>query len=39
VELSPDSLCLHGNTPGAVGMARAVREALERAGVEIRSFA
>jgi 5-oxoprolinase (ATP-hydrolysing) subunit A len=39
VELSPDSLCLHGDTPGAVGMARAVREALERAGVEIRSFA
>jgi len=39
LELSPDSLCLHGDTPGAVGMAHAVREALERAGVEIRSFA
>lgn len=39
VELAPDSLCLHGDTPGAVAMARAVREALERAGFEIRSFA
>ncbi|MCP2371071.1 UPF0271 protein [Agromyces terreus] len=39
VELRPDSLCLHGDTPGAAAMARAVRAALERAGVEIRSFA
>lgn len=39
LELAPDSLCLHGDTPGAVGMARAVRGALERAGVEIRAFA
>ncbi len=39
VELAPDSLCLHGDTPGAVAMARAVRAALTGAGVEIRSFA
>ncbi len=39
VELSPESLCLHGDTPGAVAMARAVRAALEGAGIEIRSFA
>ena len=39
VELAPDSLCLHGDTPGAVAMARAVRDALEAAGVEIRAFA
>jgi len=39
VELAPDSLCLHGDTPGAVAMARAVRAALEAAGVEIRAFA
>lgn len=39
VELSPDSLCLHGDTPNAVAMARAVRAALEGAGIEIRSFA
>lgn len=31
------SLCLHGDTPGAVAMARAVRAALEAAGVEIRA--
>ncbi|MDR6906655.1 UPF0271 protein [Agromyces sp. 3263] len=39
VELAPDSLCLHGDTPGAVAMARAVRAALEAARVEIRAFA
>ena len=39
LELSPDSLCMHGDTPGAVELARAVRVALEAAGVEIRSFA
>ena len=39
VELAPDSLCLHGDTPGAVAMARAVRAALEAAGIEIRAFA
>ena len=31
VELAPDSLCLHGDTPGAVAMARAVRDALDEA--------
>ena len=31
------SLCIHGDTPGAVAIARALREALERAGVEIRA--
>jgi len=36
VRLDPDSLCLHSDTPGAVGLARAVRDALEAAGVEIR---
>ena len=35
VELQADSLCLHGDTPGAVEMARAVREGLESAGVKI----
>ena len=33
-----DSFCTHGDTPGAVGMARAVRAALEGAGVSIRPF-
>jgi UPF0271 protein len=32
------TLCLHGDTPGAVTFARAVREALTAADVSIRSF-
>ncbi|MDQ0576402.1 LamB/YcsF family protein [Agromyces albus] len=39
VELAPDSLCLHGDTPGAVAIARAVRAALEGAGIAIEAFA
>lgn len=39
VELAPDSICLHGDTPGAVELARRVREALAAAGVELRAFA
>ena len=33
------SICVHGDTPGAVRIARRVREALESAGVIVRSFA
>ncbi|MCG7308945.1 LamB/YcsF family protein [Brachybacterium sp. ACRRE] len=33
------SICLHGDTPGAVDLARAVRRGLEDAGVDVRSFA
>jgi 5-oxoprolinase (ATP-hydrolysing) subunit A len=33
-----ESICLHGDTAGAVSMAAAVRRELEAAGVEIRSF-
>jgi 5-oxoprolinase (ATP-hydrolysing) subunit A len=33
------SLCVHGDTPGAVTLARAVRDALERAGVAVTPFA
>lgn len=39
VPVAVDSLCLHGDTPGAVGLARSVRAALEAAGVEIAAFA
>lgn len=39
VELRAASLCLHGDTPGAVRTARAVRRALVAAGVAIRPFA
>jgi UPF0271 protein len=33
------SICVHGDTPGAVAMARAVRASLEKAGVALRPFA
>ncbi|MFP5282950.1 MAG: LamB/YcsF family protein, partial [Actinomycetes bacterium] len=33
------SVCVHGDTPGAVTIARAVRSALVDAGVRIRPFA
>lgn len=39
VQVRPDSLCIHGDTPGAVGMAAAVRTGLEAAGVELEPFA
>lgn len=39
IQLQPDSLCVHGDTPGAVRMARAVRGALNTAGVRIQAFA
>ena len=34
-----ESVCVHGDTPGAVTMARAVREGLESAGVALAPFA
>ncbi|MGL5865748.1 MAG: LamB/YcsF family protein [Dermatophilaceae bacterium] len=37
--LDARSLCIHGDTPGAVAIGRAVRAALERAGVSVRPFA
>jgi UPF0271 protein len=33
------SLCLHGDTPGAAGIARRVRAGLEAAGVRVEAFA
>jgi 5-oxoprolinase (ATP-hydrolysing) subunit A len=38
VNLRAESLCVHGDSPGAVEMAAAVRRALEDAGVEVRAF-
>lgn len=37
--IRPASLCVHGDTPGAVAIARAVRAALEAAGVEVTAVA
>ena len=39
VPVQADSLCIHGDTPGAVSMAAAVREGLEQAGVQVEAFA
>ncbi len=36
VELRPDTLCIHGDRPGAAARARAVRQALADAGIEVR---
>jgi UPF0271 protein len=38
VTVGADSICVHGDSPGAVEMAIAVRQALTRAGVDIRPF-
>ncbi len=34
-----DTICLHGDEPSAVAVARAVRGGLEGAGIEVRAFA
>jgi UPF0271 protein len=39
VRLDVRSLCVHGDTPGALELARLVVSELEAAGVELRSFA
>jgi 5-oxoprolinase (ATP-hydrolysing) subunit A len=39
LEINPRSICLHGDTPGAVTLASTVRTALERAGVTLAPFA
>ncbi|MEE1620909.1 LamB/YcsF family protein [Zafaria sp. J156] len=39
IRVEAESICVHGDTAGAVAMAAAVRAGLEDAGVEIRSFA
>ncbi|MHB8439448.1 MAG: LamB/YcsF family protein [Acidimicrobiales bacterium] len=38
VEVRSDSLCLHGDTPGAAALGRQVRAALDTAGVEVAPF-
>ncbi|RKS68676.1 UPF0271 protein [Actinomadura pelletieri DSM 43383] len=39
VVLNARSMCVHGDTPGAVDLARSVRSALTEAGVVLESFA
>lgn len=38
VAVGRDSVCVHGDTPGAVDIARAVRSALDGAGVAVAAF-
>jgi UPF0271 protein len=38
LELRADTICLHGDTPGAPERARAVRKALAAEGVEVRAL-
>lgn len=38
VEMRPQTLCVHGDNPNAVQIARAVREALEAEGVRLVAF-
>ncbi|QRP46849.1 LamB/YcsF family protein [Amycolatopsis sp. FDAARGOS 1241] len=38
LDLRAVSLCVHGDTPGAVGLARRIRTALTDAGVKLESF-
>ena len=39
IPVAIDTICVHGDNPAAVAMARAVRHALEQAGVTIRPMA
>ena len=39
IEVRARSLCLHGDTPGAVDLARRVRERLAASGVRVEAFA
>jgi 5-oxoprolinase (ATP-hydrolysing) subunit A len=39
VRAAVESLCVHGDTPGAVELARRVRDGLERAGITVVAFA
>lgn len=38
VPVSVESVCVHGDSPGAVQIATAVREQLEAAGIDVRPF-
>ncbi len=38
VAVHPRSICVHGDSPGAVALAREIRSELERAGVLVKAF-
>jgi len=39
IHLQADTICLHGDTPGAATIAKAVRKALDGAGIQVRPMA
>ena len=39
IEIAADSVCVHGDSPGAVELARNLRSALAESGVEVKAFA
>jgi UPF0271 protein len=38
IKMRTDTVCIHGDTPGAVEIARGVRQALKDAGIEVAPF-
>jgi len=38
VEIAGDTICVHGDTPSALVMIRAIRERLKEAGIDVRPF-
>jgi 5-oxoprolinase (ATP-hydrolysing) subunit A len=38
IRMRTDTVCIHGDTPGAVDIARGVRAALKAAGIEVAPF-
>jgi UPF0271 protein len=38
VAVDAESICVHGDTPGALAIAERVRHALEEAGLRVGSF-
>lgn len=39
IAIRADSICVHGDTPGAAALARRIRQALEAAGLSVRAIA
>ena len=38
IKMRTDTVCIHGDTPGAVEIARGVRQALKDGGIEVAPF-
>jgi len=38
IPIRAQTICVHGDTPGAVGMIKAIREKLEKNGIEFQAF-